>query len=211
MRPIQGGRLLDLGCGNGAFTRRVADACGAAQIDGVEVLEAPAAEAAERGIAVQKADLGDTLPYPDESFDAVHSNQVIEHLKGTDAFMREIHRVLKPGGHAVVSTNNLASWHNVVALVLGIQPTPCHVSDEVRVGNPLMIDAGGGHTAYQAHLRIFTHASLAGLGAAHGLVPELQLGSGYYPLPPRAARPLARLDRRHAAFLIHRFGRPAHP
>jgi SAM-dependent methyltransferase len=211
MRPIDGGSLLDLGCANGVFTRRVAQACGAGEIHGIEFLEAWAAEARANGVDAVVADLAERLPYDDATFDAVHSNQVIEHLQKTDHFMREIHRVLKPGGYAVISTNNLSSWHNVAMLLLGWQPAPCHVSDEIVVGNPINYQEGDEHIPCQAHLRIFTHGSLAGLGAHHGLVPEVQIGSGYYPLPPRLAAPLARADRRHAAFLIHRFARPTAP
>ena len=208
VRPVPGGRLLDLGCANGAFTQRVAAACEAGEVHGVEFLEAWAAEARDNGIEAVVADLGERLPYDDASFDVVHSNQVIEHLQRTDHFMREVHRVLRPGGHAVISTNNLSSWHNIVSLVLGWQPAPCHVSDEIVVGNPVNYQEGGEHIPCQAHLRIFTHGSLAGLGEHHGLRCELQRGSGYYPLPPTLATPLARIDRRHAAFLIHRFVRP---
>ena len=44
--------------------------------------------------------------------------------------------MLAPGGLACLSTNNLASWHNIVSLGLGYQPTPMHVSEKVVVGNP---------------------------------------------------------------------------
>lgn len=69
-----------------------------------------------------EADLDAPLPFEDGAFDLVVSNQVLEHLVDTDLFVSEIRRLLRPGGVAVVSTENLASWHNVAALVLGWQP-----------------------------------------------------------------------------------------
>src|SRR3712207_5135102 len=143
MDPRPGAVLVDLGCGDGTFTARVARRVGARRTVGVELIEPLAAEAERRGIQVERADLGERLPFGDGTVDVVHSNQVIEHLRGTDRFMREIRRILRPGGYAVVSTNNLASLHNIASLVAGYQPPPCHVSNErVGVGNPLNAHGG---------------------------------------------------------------------
>lgn len=46
------------------------------------------------------------LPFEDESFDCVVSFQVIEHIKCDKEFVREVYRVLKPGGRFIVSTPN---------------------------------------------------------------------------------------------------------
>lgn len=46
------------------------------------------------------------LPYADSSFDAVISFQVIEHIEDDELFLKEIHRVLRPGGTALVTTPN---------------------------------------------------------------------------------------------------------
>ena len=207
MPPRPGAVLLDLGCADGTFTTEIARAVGAERVCGIELLDEWAAKARERGVEVQAADLCERWPYPDEAFDIVHSNQVIEHLPRTDHFLAEIRRVLKPGGYAVVSTNNLASWHNIISLVLGWQPPPCHVSDEVVVGNPANPVAGAEHIRAQSHLRIFTGRALAELAEHHGLRVDLARTSGYYPLPPRLARIATRIDPRHGAFLIQRYTR----
>lgn len=210
MLPVPGGSLLDLGCADGAVTVRVAAAAQATRIVGVEFVEVLGTRARERGIEVHTADLGRPLPFEDESFDAVHSNQVIEHLRNTDLFLREIRRVLKPGGYALISTNNLASWHNVVSLIMGWQPMPCHVSDEVVIGNPANAFEGWEQDVDgQQHLRVFTGRALAGLAAFHGLTLDLDRTAGYYPLPTPLARFATRIDRRHGAFLIQRFVRGA--
>ncbi|MCB0496980.1 MAG: class I SAM-dependent methyltransferase [Cyclobacteriaceae bacterium] len=57
------------------------------------------------------------FPFEDESFDTLVSFQVIEHIKDDVTFLKEIHRVLKPGGVALVSTPNIKMtlsrnpWH----------------------------------------------------------------------------------------------------
>jgi SAM-dependent methyltransferase len=205
-----GTRLLDLGCGDGLWTMEVARHIGAGTILGVEFVEDFAAVARKAGVEAVAADLGGRLPYDDASIDIIHSNQVIEHLPRTDNFMREIARLLAPDGYAVVSTNNLSSWHNVVSLTLGWQPTPCHVSDELIVGNPAAFNEGAASvTEGQTHLRVFTGRALAALAEHHGLRVELRAAAGYYPLPPRAARAMARLDPVHGAFLVQRYRRSA--
>src|SRR5262249_171673 len=157
-----------------------------------------AAVARARGIDVVGGDLNEPLPYASESFDVVHSNQVIEHVVKTDVFAREIRRVLKPSGYALVSTNNLASWHNVFSLLLGSQPTPCHVSDEYVVGNRLDPRRGERHPERGAtHLRIFAFEGLRELLELHGLRVDVLATAGYYPLPPRIADVCCRIDPRH--------------
>jgi SAM-dependent methyltransferase len=200
-----GATLVDLGCGDGELTVRAGARVGAGRLAGIETAPTLIPEARRRGVEVIESDLGRPLPFADGEIDVVLSNQVIEHLNDTDLFMREIARVLAPGGCAVVSTNNLASWHNVAALVAGWQPMPCHVSDEVTVGNPASFAEGFTGYAYPMHRRIFTGRALAALARHHGLEVELDLAAGYYPLPPKAARVAARFDRRHGAFLVQRY------
>ena len=208
LEPRPGGVLLDLGCSDGRVTTRIAARCRVARSVGVELIE-PLAEAARaRNIEVVGADLNRRLPFEDASFDVIHSNQVIEHLWNTDNFLKEIRRLLRPDGYAVVSTNNLASWHNIVSLVMGWQPPPCHPSDELIVGNPVGLMEGVGGAQGQMHLRVFTSRALAGVARHHGLRADVVRAAGYYPLPMPVARVLSRLDTRHGAFLVQRY-RPA--
>jgi SAM-dependent methyltransferase len=169
----------------------------------VEFIEQHAELARGRGVDMHVGDLDAGLPYGDGSFDVVHSNQVIEHVRFTDVFLAEIRRVLKPGGLACISTNNLASWHNVAALVMGFQPFPMHVSDELTVGNPIHFDRGKPHPDHgRAHLRLFTGRALSELCAHHGL-REVRLRTvGYYPLPPALGRVATQVDGLHGAFLV---------
>lgn len=67
-------------------------------------------------------------------------NPVIEHLFDTDNFVSESFRILKPGGYTIVSTVNLASWHNIFALILGYQPFDfANISIKGTIGNPFSL------------------------------------------------------------------------
>lgn len=202
----RGGSLLDLGTHDGEFSARVASHVGAERVVGVELLDEHAREARSRGIDVVTGDLDQGLPFEDGAFDVVHANQVIEHVRRTDLFVSEIRRVLAPDGVALISTNNLSSWHNVLSLALGLQPMPMHVSDEVILGNPLNPEHTWPHEDLgRTHLRLFTGRALLDLCAHHGLRSVALRTSGYYPLPPRVARIATRIDPLHGAFLAGLF------
>ena len=209
LEPRPGGTLLDCGCGDGELTRALADRAGVAEAWGVETVEHRAQAAEARGIHIARVDLNVRLPFDDGHFDIVHANQLLEHLHSTDDFLREVHRLIKPGGYAVLSTNNLASWHNVISLVFGMQPPPMHVSSEVIVGNrldPYRNTRFGSRE--DSHLRIFSFQALADLCRHHGFRIDALRTTGYYPFPPALARVLTSIDRRHGVFLIARLARP---
>jgi SAM-dependent methyltransferase len=167
--------LLDVGCWEGAFSRRCGDALGAKRILGVEVYEAQAAEAEARGLEVARVDLeSGRLPWEDESVDVVLCNQVLEHLKNVWLPMAEMHRVLRRGGHAVLSVPNLSSLHNRALLALGRQPS------SIRVFGP--------------HVRGFAFGEFREFVARDGAYEvERALSAGFYPLPAGASAPLNRL------------------
>jgi SAM-dependent methyltransferase len=199
-------RVLDLGCEDGSFSLRVGEAAGAQQLSGIELLDELADQARAVGVDAHVGNLEQPLPLPDASFDLVHANQVIEHLRHTDLFLKEARRLVAPGGLVVISTNNFASWHNIATLLVGWQPMPNHVSDEIHVGNPMNLRAGQPHRDIgQTHLRIFTARALRELAEFHGLETQAIDHSGYYPLGPRMARGAVRVDPGHSAFLIGSF------
>ncbi len=198
-------KLLDCGCNDGFMTKAWGDRIGTSHLYGVEVVLSLAEEAQRRGIKVCSTDLNAPLPFDSEMFDALISNQVIEHLHNTDTFVREVWRVLKPEGYAIVSTINLASWHNIITLILGFQPFSAWVSDEVTVGTLTSPRRGtkpaGAMLPAQAHLRLFTRGALKGLFEHHGFSVELVRGVGYYPFIGSMARFMSRADGKHSVLL----------
>lgn len=89
-----GARILDLGCGPGESMERLA-ACGA-RVVGVDPHPERVREAAAFAPAV--VGCGEMLPFRDGGFDLVYVSHVFHHAGDLDAMLREIDRVLAPGG-----------------------------------------------------------------------------------------------------------------
>jgi SAM-dependent methyltransferase len=98
LAPQSGERVLDLGCGDGQLTSQLT-ATGAA-VSGVDASLAMVEAARARGISADHAQ-AEQLPYPDATFDAVFSNAALHWVRGQDAMLSEVHRVLKAGGRFV--------------------------------------------------------------------------------------------------------------
>lgn len=98
LAPQAAESILDMGCGDGQLTRRIA-ATGA-KVRGIDASPEMVAAARSRGI---EADEGraESLPYAAKSFDAVFSNAALHWVREQDAMMTEVRRVLKPGGRFV--------------------------------------------------------------------------------------------------------------
>jgi 2-polyprenyl-3-methyl-5-hydroxy-6-metoxy-1,4-benzoquinol methylase len=101
------GKLLEVGCGSGAFLDRMRSR--GWYVQGIEV-DAKAAKVAREtfGVPVYVGSL-EKASYPNASFDAITMNHVIEHVHDPIALLEECHRVLSPGGHLVVVTPNVRS------------------------------------------------------------------------------------------------------
>ncbi len=97
------GNVLENGCGVGMYVEHLSPLGG--KIFGLEYDFERAAEAAGRFPRIINA-AGEYLPYPSASFDLILSHEVIEHVQDDRLAVREMVRVLKPGGRAVVFCPN---------------------------------------------------------------------------------------------------------
>ncbi len=103
---VPGGRLLEVGCGNGDLLAGVRDL--GWEVEGVDFDPGAVAAARRRGLAVREGDLA-SCGFPAGTFDAVVMVHVIEHVPDPRATMAEARRVLKPGGRMVLVTPNPGS------------------------------------------------------------------------------------------------------
>jgi 2-polyprenyl-3-methyl-5-hydroxy-6-metoxy-1,4-benzoquinol methylase len=103
-----GAEVLDAPCGDGEVAIGLAKA--GFEVSGVDIVSDLLPDAkASLGDRFRLADLTGKLPWPDGAFDLVLSIEGIEHLENPSAFVREVHRLLRPGGIFLLTTPNIAS------------------------------------------------------------------------------------------------------
>lgn len=101
--------------------------------------------------------------FPSDSVDLVLLLEVIEHVVNPDAVVREIRRVLRPGGVFLLTTPNLSALTNRLALLAGYLPPCLEVSTERQFGRPFV-----DRRLMAGHLRVFTYEALRQFITYHG-------------------------------------------
>lgn len=109
LSPKSGERILDLGCGDGVLTKKLADlGCDVVGVDS----SVPQIEAARKLGLNAFVMSGEDLPY-NEEFDAVFSNAVLHWIKSPDATLARVYRSLKPGGRFVAECGGHGCIHKI--------------------------------------------------------------------------------------------------
>lgn len=98
----EGALLLDAGCGEGAFTKRLINTDYRVVATDIDTERFVPEE-----VPLVRADLNSALPFEASTFDAVVALEVVEHLDCWGHFVRETHRILKDGGFLLLSLPNI--------------------------------------------------------------------------------------------------------
>jgi 2-polyprenyl-3-methyl-5-hydroxy-6-metoxy-1,4-benzoquinol methylase len=123
------GRLLDVGCGHGAFLARMRH--DGWDVHGLEICSSGRAATASREIVVEACAVEDCA-LPDRSFDAVTAFYVIEHVPDPLAFLRACLRLLVPGGTLYLrfpDTTPLKNLMGRLGIANSLHDSPFHVLD----------------------------------------------------------------------------------
>src|SRR6266508_5101905 len=116
----KGKNLLEIGCGAGIDLVRFAR--GGAKVTGID-LSNTAIDLACKNIerSGHNADLrvmnGEYMQFGDNMFDVVYAHGVLQYTADTEKMIAEIHRVLRPGGEAILMVYNKYSWLNLMRKV----------------------------------------------------------------------------------------------
>jgi SAM-dependent methyltransferase len=118
LAPQPGERILDLGCGDGTLTEKIAAA--GARVVAVDAAPEMVVAARARGLDAREA-AGQGLAF-DREFDAVFSNAALHWMRPAEAVLAGVHRALKPGGRFVAEMgghNNTAAIRVALHAVVG--------------------------------------------------------------------------------------------
>ena len=120
----KGKQLLEVGCGIGIDLVRFAKH--GALATGVDLAEV-AVDLARKNLGLHhvRGDIqvmdGEHLQFPDKSFDVIYAHGVLQYTNDPEAMVREIYRVLKPRGEAILMVYNRYSWLNFLSKLFGVK------------------------------------------------------------------------------------------
>lgn len=198
--PKDKARILDIGFFRGELAVERFQNIKHPEIYGIDIDSEAIRSGKKFKIKTIKHNLEKGLPYKSNFFNIITANQIIEHLVDIDLFVSEIYRVLKPKGYVILSTENLSSWHNIFALIMGWQAFSQHISRKSYIGNPLRLQKKEGEFE-DIHIKIFTPRGLADLFSVYNFKIERTFGAGYYPFYALPSKILSKLDPTHSAFI----------
>jgi len=174
----EGERVLEVGCGTGLILERVGRF--APRALGVDLSGGMLARARARGLWVQQGSAR-SLPYKDATFGLVYAFKVLAHVDDLPACLREMTRVVRPGGRLVFDVYNRRSIRYVLKRAFGPRRTssafdesaiPTQFVTEAQVLRGLPADT---RLVRTAGIRVLTpHAALLGLGALGRALERLE-------------------------------------
>lgn len=126
---LSGKRIVDLGCCRGLLLERFRRYVGA-ELVGLEIDPEETRLARRRGLdpvcfhvnRFEDDRMVARLPFGDAEADIVLAGEIIEHVVDTEGFLREIARVLRPGGAVVLTTPNILWWKHRLRMLAGHYP-----------------------------------------------------------------------------------------
>lgn len=152
------GRVLDIGCGAGPGLRYLA--AQGAQAVGTDLVAYPLVEAQRLtpGAGLVQADAGYALPFASRRFDMLLLSELIEHLDNATALLQECYRVVRTGGHIIVTTPNLWDIRRITAPLAGrpwsgdTDPTHVNMYTPLRLARELRA-AGFGQVRWRTGIK----------------------------------------------------------
>jgi SAM-dependent methyltransferase len=136
LAPQAGQRILDLGCGDGALTQRIAET--GASVVGADTSAELLQAARERGLDAVEID-GQAMTFRAE-FDAVFSNAALHWMTNPEAVLAGVAAALKPGGRLVAE---FGGFGNVAAIVTALRSAALAFGGDAAIAHPWFFPSPG--------------------------------------------------------------------
>jgi SAM-dependent methyltransferase len=132
--------VIEVGCGDGSFTLDLARH--SSRVTGIDLSAGQIAENIRRfpGIRFQQHDVAEPFPFAEGEFEVAWCSEVLEHLFDPAFALREMHRILRPGGRLLVTVPYHGGLKNVLIAL-------CKWDEHFAAHNP--------------HIRFYTRRTLA--------------------------------------------------
>ncbi len=176
-------KFLDIGCGVGFFMSELEKSGSKLNLYGVDYSKYNLKKAKKLPYTFKRCNIEEGVPFNDKFFDIVYAAEIVEHLVNPDFFLEECNRLLKPGGHVIVTTPNLCAWYNRILVLLGIQPL-FYESSTINPRNgagPLRFLKQGRIPV--GHIRIYTVRAMIDLLESQGFEVVKVRGAHFAALP----------------------------
>lgn len=208
---LAGRQVLDVGAGEGYFSSLLGEYLKTQGVTPGTVLRACdlfPEQFRYPDVPCDRVEAGMRLPYADATFDVACSIEVIEHLEDQFHLVRELHRILRAGGRALVTTPNLLSINSRLRFLRTgfwqlFDPLPLNVHDPVHLAghiHPITFY----YLAYLFHRAGFTDVVVhfdrfkkSGTALTIALTPLLALGRLGFALRLRRKMPAVYRENRH--------------
>ena len=208
-----GGKVLDCGAGQGWMYDELSGMAPVARerYVGIEWDATLAEEGRRRGLNIRGGDLNRGIPHDDDSFGCVYALSVVEHLLNGCRFLRECHRVLRPGGTLILLTPNISTYFTAALILAGRMPStgPHPDSDALvkreevfKVSHESLQPDTEGDTPVHRHLVVFSYRALRDYLKMVGFSEVRGRGFGLYPFPNIMQPALERLDPWHCHQMV---------
>jgi len=141
IKDIKPKKVLDIGCGPGHLARLIKKNLPFTEIHGFDFSKVAIEKASQSLDQSWKLNIDlEDIPVESSHYDAIICLEILEHIYDVSHVLREIHRLLKHSGKALISVPNLAYWRYRLQLLIGVLPQP-------EIFNP-------------QHIHVFTLANL---------------------------------------------------
>lgn len=205
--------ILDCGANNGWVFDTLKQRCDLRgdQYRGIEWNGRCVAEGQQRGLDIRQGDLNLHIDQTGASFSCVYALSVVEHLLNPCRFLKECHRVLRPGGQLVLLTPNISTYFTAALILLGKMPSsgPHPDSDALlrqeelfKVSSESQQTDTESDTPVHRHLVVFSYRVLRDYLRMLGYSKVEGHGFGLYPFPNFSQPLLQKLDPYHCHQMV---------